>query len=105
MGQPWKMFVLGNDIIKAVFQERREKQIPSNLHISPHYPHYVMDVGFSHLRQNLPSPSTKKQETKKKLMEIERRQILIYYNEFLPVHDIVQNERTTGKQVTNLSSG
>ena len=66
MGQPLEMFVLGNDVIKAVLKERKEKQIPRNLLISPCDPHCVMAVRFSHMKQN-----------QEKLMGIARSQIFI----------------------------
>lgn len=71
MGQPLEMFVLQNDIIKAVLPRKKEKRnkrnnLPSNLHISPYDSHSVVVGKFSHFRQNL-----------EKLIEIARRQILI----------------------------
>lgn len=60
-----ELCVLGNDIIKAVLQERKDKQTPSNLHISLYVLHCTVAVSFSGLRQN-----------QEKLLEIARRQIL-----------------------------
>lgn len=55
MRQPLEMFALGNNIIKAVFQERKkiEKKYPE-IYTLVHMidPHCVVAVGLSHLRQS-----------------------------------------------------
>ena len=66
MGQSSEMFVLGDDVIKAMLQERKTRETPSILRISPCDPHCVVAVRFSYLRQN-----------EEKLMEVTRRQIFI----------------------------